>query len=76
MAKVTIDKNPPFELTRCRVCGGLARLHFSRTRRWYVRCEACARTPEKNQTEEVTSKLTVCKLWNVRNKENSNDGKA
>lgn len=68
MEKPEINKLPPFALARCRRCGGLAKLHYSRSRKWYVRCEDCARTPNKNQTEEVTSKLTICKVWNSRNK--------
>lgn len=65
MEKTAIDKLPPFALARCRRCGGLAKLHHSRSRKWYVRCTSCK---AENQTEEVTSKLTICKVWNSRNK--------
>ena len=63
-----LDKTPSVPLNRCRRCGGLAKLHHSRSGKWYVRCEDCARCKDPNTTEESTSKLTVCKLWNVRNK--------
>ena len=65
MEKPEINNLPPCALERCRHCGGLAKLHHSRSRRWYVRCTACK---GKNQTEESPSKLTICKVWNVRNK--------
>lgn len=58
------DTTPPVELVRCSVCGGKAVLHHSRAGKWYVRC---SKTKE-HRTEEIVSRLTVCKLWNVRNK--------
>ena len=65
MVKVAIDKTPSVTLETCGKCGGEAKLHYSRARRWYVRCETCK---AQNQTEESPSKLTICKVWNVRNK--------
>ena len=55
---------PPVELVRCAKCGCLAKLHKSRSRKWYVRCSK----EKEHRTEEVVSRITVCKLWNVRNR--------
>lgn len=65
MAKVAIDKTPPVWLEKCRKCGGEAKLHHSRSGKWYVRCTWCKK---ENKTEESVSKLSICKVWNVRNK--------
>lgn len=57
------DTTPPVELEACRMCGGRAKLHHGRDGKWYVRCEKT-----KDQcTESLISRLTVCRLWNVRN---------
>lgn len=63
--RMSVDKTAPVELEKCWKCGGSPRLHHSRSGKWYVRCTACK---EKNKTEESTSRLMICKAWNLRNR--------
>lgn len=61
-----VDKSAPVDLVQCRSCGGAPDLRRSRAGKWYVRCKKCKDT---NRTEECVSKLTICRVWNTRNKE-------
>lgn len=58
----------PVELTPCRLCGRAAELHRARSGKWYVKC---SKKKCENRTEESTSKLMICRAWNLRQKESS-----
>lgn len=55
----------PIPLLCCRLCGHDAELHHARSGKWYIKCKfrKCG-----IKTEESSSKLSICKVWNVRNK--------
>lgn len=56
----------PIELSSCKLCGRPAELHRARSGKWYVKCskKKCGLA-----TEESVSKLTICKAWNLRQRQ-------